>query len=546
MLRSAGVVLLHVPSNQILLVCHKSGHWGFPKGTIEMGEDPKSAAIRELEEETGAKPRLLVESEFASEHYRVSDSAGDSEKVVHYFIGITFDADLEVNKLELLDARWLTIEEIDRLPEFLSKGVLEKLRQTLNSGGIKLHISPGKGAATVSVTDMQKSKHAYSRISPLCIINPNLTVSEKPGTIDSSVIDTVIRLAVGTEGEVTIPRHHSASSRSVIALIPGIVCRNGRVTFHHPQGCNIGERKIDLYLDIIQQFGAEVRLDGDAVTIEKKTLHPAQIDLPFPSFTGTSIALTLASQVNGSSIINNISIEPEIFELITVLNKTGSKVTFQAERRVEVRGGVFDRALTVSLSEDRNVLVTKICAALIQENEFSYSSDNVLYLSPLAAVFERMGVNFEFTPHSFILKKNTLHDLRPVDIIAGHYPAFCSDWQPLIAPILCKISGTSSIHDTVFENRYEYIVEVNRINPRFNHQVAGDKLVITGNTSPREDTERVTVRCLDIRSGASNIIAALGEQKTVTLLNTHQLFRGYEDIVAELSDMSDGRLTYTI
>ena len=198
----------------------------------------------------------------------------------------------------------------------------------------------------------------------------------------------------------------------------------------------------------------------------------------------------------------------------------------------------------MELSEDRNVLVTKICAALIQEKEFAYSSHNRIFLAPFAEVLERMGVDLEYTSHSFLLKKNLLQNLQPVAIATGHYPAFCSDWQPLITPILCKITGESSIEDTVFEKRYEYIEEVRKINQNFDSKVVDGKLIIRGKTGQAMTTESAEVRCLDIRGGAANVIAALGERKEVLISNVYQLFRGYEDIVTELADIAGDRISY--
>lgn len=230
--------------------------------------------------------------------------------------------------------------------------------------------------------------------------------------------------------------------------------------------------------------------------------------------------------------------------MITVMRKTGAEITFASERTVEISGEMTSAPTRVDLSEDRNVLVTKICAALIQEKEFSYSSRNHLYLSPFAEVLERMGVDFECTSHSFHLKKNLLRDLKPVSITAGHYPAFCSDWQPLIAPILCKIVGESSIEDTVFEKRFGYIEEIRKINPGFNFKIEYGKLFINGGLTRVTPTARANARCLDIRSGAANIVAALGEQEEALISNVRQLFRGYEDIVAELVDVSGNRVSY--
>lgn len=547
MFRSAGVILLHLPSNKVLLVQHTGGHWGFPKGGIEDGETPTVAAVRELAEETGTKPHLLLEEEFSSEEYLVSAGNEEKLKTVIYFIGLTFKLDLEVNTGELLGAQWFTTEEVSQLPGFLSQETLEKVSIVVNSGGIKVKVNARAAQQKAGPTNvMQRSKHAYSRIAPLLLLNKEIVIPQKPETIDTEVINKALRLSESDDEKVSIPRHLSESSRSIIALIPAMLYHHSRVSFHHPQGCNIGERKIDLYLDVIRQFGGSLEQHEELMTISRVVLNPATVHLPFPSFTGTSTALIMASMIDAKSIIDNISVEPEILEMIEVMRRSGVEVTFTSERTVEVRGEIAPNPASIDLSEDRNVLVTKICAALIQGKEFSYSSHSHLYLSPLIKVLEDMGVDFEHTPNSFMLKKNVLRDLKPVAITTGHYPAFCSDWQPLIAPILCKIAGESSIEDTVFEKRFDYIEEIRKINSGFTSKVEGKKLVINGGVGTDAAIEDVEVRSLDIRSGAANIIAALGGREEVLVSNICQLFRGYEDIVTELGDISGGRISYAV
>ncbi|MFC1622457.1 NUDIX domain-containing protein [Patescibacteria group bacterium] len=549
MIKSAGIILLSISHKKILLVLHKDGHWGFSKGRVEKNENLKNAALRELKEETNMEPNAIFDKIFFRERYSFEKNNKKIHKEVSYFLGITCDLNIKVNADELLNAKWFTFDEIKKLKNFPAKKSLIKIKKIITPDNIKINITSRKNENNQRKQIIQGSKHLYSRVAPLLLLNKKIKFYEVPKTIDTAIINEVINITKNkkSDDEIIIPRKICELSRSVISIIPAILYRHKSITFYQPQGCSIGERKIDLYLQIMKKFGVKIIKKNNIIKILRNNLKNTTIKLKFPSFTGTSTALLMASMVGQKSIIKNISIEPEILEMISCLQKIGVKIKFLSERSVEVYcKKIFDKPKKIIVSEDRNVLVTTIMMALIQEQPFSYSSKNALYLSPLVEVFKKMGVLFYSTQHSFILKKNYLANLKPVEIIAGHFPNFCSDWQPLIAPILCKIKGKSTIKDTVFEKRYNYIKEIYKINPSFTYQIQNGMLVIFGDkVKKKAKSKSITkVSCLDIRSGAANIIAALGEKQITEIYNIQQIFRGYENIVKDVNSVSQKRASF--
>jgi UDP-N-acetylglucosamine 1-carboxyvinyltransferase len=255
----------------------------------------------------------------------------------------------------------------------------------------------------------------------------------------------------------------------------------------------------------------------------------------------------MACQVKGTSRIENASLEPEIGTLIESMIRLGISVKRAGRRTITVNGNNFrPTKVVVNIPEDRNVLVTRIMAAVATGKGFSYRSKTPLQLEPLVAVLNEMGVDVEEKKYSIAFSGKAIKRLKPVDIIADHYPAFCSDWHPLIAPILAKIPGTSTITDNIFEDRFGYIDELKKIIPSLSYRIEKRTLIVVGtrpNTDPKKKRECV-LRSLDLRCGAMNVIASLAEDADTEVTNTDQIFRGYENIIDDMNAVAPGRVRY--
>lgn len=258
MFKSAGIILFCIPDYKILLVQHKAGHWGFPKGGVEKHESINSAALRELKEETKANVNVVFDKPILSEQYSITIDGQKTIKKVIYVIGVTCDLNIRINARELLNVRWFTFKEAKQLEKFPSKKLLVKIINFLNQDRFHITIAPYKKKRGHYKQPIQGSKHLYSRIAPLALFNPKIIFSCTSKTIDTAVINKVISLTNNNADHIFIPREICKSSRSVIAIIPAILYRHKKVTFYHPQGCSIGERKIDVYLQIMEQFGVKM------------------------------------------------------------------------------------------------------------------------------------------------------------------------------------------------------------------------------------------------------------------------------------------------
>ncbi|WP_165873608.1 NUDIX domain-containing protein [Baia soyae] len=548
--QSAGMIVFSIINSTFLLVQHKEGHWGFPKGGIEDGETELEAAWRELQEETQIACNGILNPNkyrFVEKYEFLSTKGERIKKDTIYYVAFTCDTQITLNHNELVDAKWMTLDEIESLSVFYSRNLLPPLYEIVHSEiVIKLDSSLKQVKFPISSTSIQGSKHAFSRIAPLFFLFDSLEVINTPGTIDTIAIRQLLTYSKQQKGSpISIPRSITDLSRSIINCIPALLALHPIITFHNPQGCQIGNRKIDLYLEVMREFGARWVTHPDGmVEVNACTLHPTSIYLPFPSFTGTSTALILASIAKGQTRIQNASIEPEILEMVEVLQNLGVDITFQSERNLIVQNSGVTTPVRWKLSEDRNVLITRALLALITGNEFVHTSQRSLYLAPFIDILERMNIPFSYTPHTLHIPPTSLQRLHPINIVCGHSPRACSDWHPLIAPLLCKINGESSIKDRVFEDRYRYIEQIQHVNPRFSYRTDNDQLWIQGNE--KQSKVATDAQSLDLRSAAANIIALVGENSQTRVWGIQQLLRGYENILADLESVGINYVTFEL
>lgn len=224
------------------------------------------------------------------------------------------------------------------------------------------------------------------------------------GTILISYIDRKILLVKHPEGHCIVLYESDVNNCwSSINLVPFLVYKHKNLLLKcKPNGCRIDQRSIDLYLKIMQEFGFKIKnlKDGSIKIKLGKCENNKTIELPFPSFTGSSIAIYCSMINTKKTIIKNVSLKPEILYLIKIVKKLGWKIEFYNNTLYIENTGKEMSILNIRIPEDRNVLVTKIIYNLINNKRFYYSSENNLYLMPLIEYFDKIGVKYNFK-HSF-------------------------------------------------------------------------------------------------------------------------------------------------
>ena len=339
---------------------------------------------------------------------------------------------------------------------------------------------------------------------------------------EGSTISIDTSQATGLETPYELVRRMRAS---IIVLGP-LLARHGRAKVAMPGGCNIGSRKIDLHLKGFERMGVRFSYEHGYLEATAPSLHGAFISLDFPSVGATENVLIAAVAAKGKTVIENAAREPEIQDLAAMLVSMGAKIEGAGTTAIEVQGTEGFQAVRHQVVPDRIEAGTFAIAGCITGGEVTLENVRPDHLdlvldklsdsgASIAAEADRLTIGMADRPLS-------------VDLVTLPYPGFPTDLQPQIMALMSIARGTSIITENVFESRFMFVDELNRMGADI--RTEGHHAVIRG----VEQLSAAPVRALDIRAGAAMIIAALAADGTTEISDLYHVDRGYEDF--------DGRL----
>ena len=333
--------------------------------------------------------------------------------------------------------------------------------------------------------------------------------------------------AAGRLGEET-PYELVRRMRASILVLGPLLARRGTARVALPGGCNIGRRKIDLHVRGLEKMGAEFSYDhGYLVATAGGRLEGAVISLDFPSVGATENLLMAAAGARGTTVIENAAREPEIQDLATFLTAMGSRIDGVGTPTIEVEGVESFTPVTHAVIPDRIEAGTFAIAAAVTGGEVLLRGARADHLDlPLAKLAEA-GARVDVEADGVRVAMPG----RPaaVDLVTLPYPGFPTDLQPPILAMLATAGGTSILTENVFESRFMFVDELNRMGADI--RTEGHHAVVRG--VPR--LASAPVRALDLRAGAALILAALGADGVTEIADVGHVDRGYEDIDSKLT-----------
>lgn len=349
----------------------------------------------------------------------------------------------------------------------------------------------------------------------------------------------------------TIEADHGEQGRFSTMFIPILLHRFGKAIVPAPGGDKIGPRPLDRHFDGLEALGATVTSENGMYIAHAKELIGTTYTFKKNSHTGTETLIMAAVLAKGITTLHNAAEEPEIDDLITFLNSMGAQIERVEPRTIVIKGvnqlhGAIHRILP-----DRNEAVSYACAALATKGDVIIENAKADHLQAFLNVLDKMGAGYEVGSYGIRFYYNG--ELRAVDITTEPEPGFMTDWQPLVATLLTQCQGTSTIHETIMTQRFQYVedlqmmgAQIEFFNPlvtdpenEYNFNLSDDKpeyyhaIKINGPTPLKAAT--VSVR--DLRHGATLILAALCATGTSIIKNIAQVDRGYEDLEARLRSM---------
>ena len=321
------------------------------------------------------------------------------------------------------------------------------------------------------------------------------------------------------------------SLRASYYFYGSLLGRYGQATVGLPGGCDLGPRPIDLHLKAFEAMGAAMTMDGSSMKLatDGKPLQGANIYMDTVSVGATINTILAAVKAEGRTVIENAAREPEIIDVVTLLNNMGAHIRGAGTDIIIIDGVPHLHGTRHQVIPDRIEAGTYIAlAAAIGEG---IQINNVLYehLESYIAKLEEMGVRMTISEDSIFVEKQT--GLKAIQIKTSPYPGFATDLQQPITPLLLTATGRGRIVDTIYEKRVNHVPELAKMGAAIS--TLNDHIIYEG---PNQLTGS-SVKATDLRAGAALVIAGLMASGTTEITNVEYILRGYSDIIHKLTQL---------
>ena len=321
------------------------------------------------------------------------------------------------------------------------------------------------------------------------------------------------------------------SLRASYYFYGSLLGRYGQATVGLPGGCDLGPRPIDLHLKAFEAMGAAMTMDGSSMKLatDGKPLQGANIYMDTVSVGATINTILAAVKAEGRTVIENAAREPEIIDVVTLLNNMGAHIRGAGTDIIIIDGVQNLHGTRHQVIPDRIEAGTYIAlAAAIGEG---IQINNVLYehLESYIAKLEEMGVRMTISEDSIFVEKQT--GLKAIQIKTSPYPGFATDLQQPITPLLLTATGRGRIVDTIYEKRVNHVPELAKMGATIS--TLNDHIIYEG---PNQLTGS-SVKATDLRAGAALVIAGLMASGTTEITNVEYILRGYSDIIHKLTQL---------
>lgn len=352
-----------------------------------------------------------------------------------------------------------------------------------------------------------------------------LRVLEQLGA-DATPIDGGMELTVGKLASHEAPYDLVRTMRASVLVLGPILARAGRARVSLPGGCAIGERPINLHIDGLARMGAEIEIDRGYVEARADRLHGAEIAFPHKTVTGTENLMMAAALAEGTTVLRNAALEPEIVDLADLLNAMGAQVRGAGTDVIEIEGRDRLGGAEHRVIPDRIETGTYLIAAALIGDGVELTGCRPDHIEPILAQLRAAGVGIEV--RGDVLKVTAGGPFTARDLRTEPHPGFPTDMQAQYVVLMTQAHGTAVISETVFEHRFMHIAELLRMGADI--RIDGHTAVVVG---PRALTG-AQVMATDLRASACLVLAALVAAGTTTINRIYHLDRGYEAIETKL------------
>jgi len=393
----------------------------------------------------------------------------------------------------------------------------------------EVRISGAKNSALpiLAATLLADGQVTLRNVPKLNDIATTLKLLKRMGVTAEHRDDGSVTVDSGGIKETIAPYELVKTMRASILVLGPLLGRFGHADVSLPGGCAIGARPVNLHVQGLRAMGASITIDNGFIRARAAKLKGARIVLDTVTVTGTENLMMAAAYADGETVLENAAREPEISDLAAFLKKMGAKIEGAGSDTIHIQGVERLTAADYDVMPDRIESGTYLVAAAITGGRVRLTGTDPAHLDAVLQKLAEAGAKIALGPDWIELD---MRGRRPkaVDIKTAPYPAFPTDMQAQFCALNAVAEGTATITETIFENRFQHVLELQRL---------GANLSIQGNTVIARGVERLTgapVMATDLRASASLVLAGLHAENTTLVDHIYHVDRGYERIETKL------------
>lgn len=327
-----------------------------------------------------------------------------------------------------------------------------------------------------------------------------------------------------------IPEELMHKMRSSVILAGALLGRYKKAIFSYPGGCDIGSRPIDLHLRSFEKLGINVVQNYGNIICDAEKIKGEKIDLDFPSVGATENAILASVLAEGTTTITNAAREPEIIDLQNFLNKMGAKIIGAGTNEIRITGVKKLKDISYNIMPDRIETGTFLCLAVATKGNLILENTNAEHITPVITKLQEAECKIEIEKNK--IKINSNKKIKALDIKTMPYPGFPTDMQSVFSAMLTTAKGTSIIVENIFENRFKYTQELNKM---------GAKITVEGKSAIIRGVRKLygaNVKATDLRGGAALVLAGLSAKGVTKVDDIEYILRGYENFDKKLRNIN--------
>jgi len=397
-----------------------------------------------------------------------------------------------------------------------------KLSGKINCSGAKNAALPMIAATILSDEDITLKNLPY--------LQDITTMFELLGSMGANItLDESMNFIISSSGiHDTEARYELVKTmRASILVLGPLVAKFGKAKIALPGGCAIGSRPVNYHIDALEQLGASINLENGYIEATAGRLRGTNIKFEGVTVTGTENIMMAATLAEGQTRLTNVAMEPEIEDLADLLNAMGADITGAGTNEIVINGVERLNGTSYDIPADRIEAGTYLVAAAVTQGDVEITGISADRLKSVINRLRDAGAKIKISEDSIFLKMSNRP--IPVDITTAPFPGFPTDMQAQFSVLNAVAEGRSIINETVFENRFMHVQELNRM---------GCDILVSGNTANINGVNHLSgapVMATDLRASASLILAGLCAEGETIVDRIYHIDRGYERIEEKLN-----------